>query len=516
MRSSPWSQDGWTTVPADPPAPEPPSSRTAPEAAGWGRPAVGPTLTGRRRRPPFAARNAVLARLLGDPTEEARRLWLRCLDEWARADGEPEPPRDRVVDRFARSDRASVAVLGDPGAGRATQLAVAPVLLAAAGDTDLAVACGDIGAPAGGLRSYEQRLLAPYADYPAPIYGVPGSDDWHDGLAAFMTVFCGAPPDARAPVPARTGPLWKRAVRRLFWRSSPIATPEELAAARWYRDTDDQYAVQPGPYCAVDAGPLRLVLVDTGLTGRVDAEQARWLHEVSTGDRPKILLAARPVFAGARLHRIPIDGGGDLNEIVTEPAYGYVAAIGGGEHNYQRYPVRLRDGRTVQYVVAGAAGAPLSATHRIPDVDRLAPAVFEDDFRCYPLRGDSLARFSRTHRGLLGLGSLAIRPQDATTIMAERIGHPAPRPCPAPDQVPARARRAAGKIYPLPATGQVLPGDPPPALIEPRRPPLFRSVLRIDATADEIVLSCFAATGAGDPVREDQARARRDGAVWRW
>ena len=144
----------------------------------------------------------MLARLLGDPTEEARRLWLRRLDEWARADGEPGPPADRVVDRFAGLDRASVAVLGEPGAGRAAQQAVAPVLLAAAGDTDLAVACGDIGAPAGGLRSYEERLLAPYADYPAPIYGVPGSDDWHDGLAGFMTVFCGAPPDARAPMPA--------------------------------------------------------------------------------------------------------------------------------------------------------------------------------------------------------------------------------------------------------------------------------------------------------------------------
>ena len=65
----------------------------------------------------------------------------------------------------------------------------------------------------------------------------------------------------------------------------------------------------------------------------------------------------------------------------------------------------------------------------------------------------------------------------------------------------------------------MLPADPPPALIEPRRPPLFRSLLRIDATADEIVLSCFAATGARDerePVLEDRVRARREGDVWRW
>jgi hypothetical protein len=517
MRNWPSPRDEQATASADPPpVSDRPSSRVAPAIAGWGRPPTGRTLTGRRRRPPFADRNAVLARLLGDPTDEARRLWLQRIEEWARADGAPAPPADRVVDRFAGLEHASVAVIGDPGAGRAAQQAVAPALMAVAGDTDLAVACGDIGVPAGGLRSYEERLLRPYADYPAPIYGVPGPADWHDGLAGFMTVFCGAPPDAGAPVPADEGPAWARLVRRLFWRRSPTATPEELAAARWYRDTDAQYAVQPGPYCAVDAGPLRLVLVDTGLSGRVDGAQARWLRAVSADDRPKILIAARPVFAGARLHRIPLDDGGDLNEIVTDPAYGYVAAFATGEHNYQRYPVRLRDGRTVQYVVAGAAGAPLSATHRIPNVDRLGPAVSEDDFRCYPLRGDSLARFSTKHRGLLGVGSLAIRPDDATTIMAERIGNRAPRPSTPSADVSKQTRRAAGQIYPLPASGRTLPGDPPPALIEPRRPPLFRSVLRIDASDDEIVLSCFAATGAGEPVLEDRARARRDGLSWRW
>jgi hypothetical protein len=506
-------------VPVDPPVDRwAPSSRTGALAAGWGLTPAGPTLTGRRAGPPFAGRNALLARWLGDPSEEARSEWLRRLDDYARADGAEPPPADRVVRRFAHLDRAAVAVLGDPGAGRAVQDAVAPVLLAAAGDTDLAVACGDIGAPAGGLRSYEDRLLRPYAGYPAPIYAVPGSRDWHDSLVGFMTAFCGVPPDVRAPVPTDPGPAWARLLRRLLWRRSPTATATELAAARSHRNTDAQWAVQPGPYCAIDVGPLRLVLVDTGLTGRIDPVQASWLRTVSACDGPKILLAARPVFSGARLHRIPIEGGGDLNEIVTDPAHGYVAAIGGGDHAYQRYPVLLRDGRVLQYVVAGAAGAPLSATHRIPNVDRLAPAVVEEDFRCYPLRGDSLARFSGRRRGFLGLGSLVVGPDDATTIMAERIGIPPPRPCPPSRDVPARARKAIGGVYPSPAIGGVLPGDPPAALIEPRRPPLFRSILRIDATPDEIILSCVAATGAWTdrPVLEDRARARWGVGGWRW
>ena len=193
-------------MPADPPPPSGPSSRSAPEAAGWGRPPAGPTPTRRRRRPPFAARNAVLARLLGDPTEEARLLWLRRLDEWARTEGVPalRPTGSSTASRGSTARRWPCSATRARAAR--TQNAVAPVLLAAAGDTDLAVACGDIGAPAGGLRTYEERLLAPYADYPAPIYGVPGPADWHDGLAGFMTVFCDAPPDARAPLPAATGP----------------------------------------------------------------------------------------------------------------------------------------------------------------------------------------------------------------------------------------------------------------------------------------------------------------------
>ena len=53
-----------------------------------------------------------------------------------------------------------------------------------------------------------------------------------------------------------------------------------------------------------------------------------------------------------------------------------------------------------------------------------------------------------------------------------------------------------------------------------------RAILRLDseleqfadATDDEIVLSCFAATGAHDvePVVEDRVRARRVGDGWRW
>jgi hypothetical protein len=511
--------------------PEPPGpSRSSLGGAGWGcrTRGVGAGLapvdsrfSWLRPGPLIASRNDVLIRWFGDPTDEQRREWLRRLDEYARAAGEPPPPRDRLISRYADRDRIAVAVLGDPGEGDASQYVVVPVLERVARDTDFAVLCSDVVYPAGGVRAYSDRFYRPYADYPSPIYALPGNHDWYDGLAGFMTTFCDAPPDAGDPLPAVTGPLWRRLLRSLLWRRAPKATVADVADMRWYRDAESQQGGQPGPYCAIDAGPVRLVLIDTGLDGHIDSDQAEWLREVSAGDRPKILLTGRPIYTYASVQASPIEGGGDVNEIVTDPANNYVACIGGDDHNYQRYPVRQPNGRVIQHLVAGGSGAYLSATHQIPNVDQLAPAVHEEDFRCYPLRGDSLAHFSRRYDKLLGFGRgrLVISPEEATTLMAERVGNTPPRVSPA--AVSAQARRAADRIFPLPARGTAPAHNWMSLLFDSNAVPQFKSFLRLDASRGEIVISCWAATGCRehelDPVLEDRVRAVRapDGG-WTW
>src|SRR3954464_4621751 len=97
------------------------------------------------------------------------------------------------------------------------------------------------------------------------------------------------------------------------------------------------------------------------------------------------------------------------------PEAGYIAAIGGDIHNYQRYPVTLPDGRTIQYVVSGGGGAFMHATHQIPLVN--LPRADEHGFRCYPLRGDSLARYAQLwdRRVAGGRGRLALTPQEAAS-----------------------------------------------------------------------------------------------------
>ena len=123
--------------------------------------------------------------------------------------------------------------------------------------------------------------------------------------------------------------------------------------------------------------------------------------------KPKVLLTGKPLGGQASTgpgkidvgHRHGRESGLTVDDIVRDPAHDYVAAIGGDTHNYQRYPVRVGE-RTIQYIVSGGGGALPGATHTIPRSGRprstsarrrRTSASLSEDFRCYPLRGDSLA-----------------------------------------------------------------------------------------------------------------------------
>ena len=100
-------------------------SRTSTTNAGWRceHPGIGAELAPRKNNfswlrpgPLIASRNDVLARWFGDPTDDQRREWLQG------ASG------DRIVSRYADRAEISVALLGDPGEGDASQYVVVPVL----------------------------------------------------------------------------------------------------------------------------------------------------------------------------------------------------------------------------------------------------------------------------------------------------------------------------------------------------------------------------------------------------
>jgi calcineurin-like phosphoesterase family protein len=495
------------------------SSRESTEGAGWAcRPGRFRELVRKRDRPLkwlspkplWQARNDVLARRFGDPTDDRRRAWMEALDA-----GEAD-----LIVQQSEGEHASFLVLGDTGEGDASQFAVVPPLLSRREGAAFLLICSDVIYPAGGIDSYEEKFFRPYEGYDGPIYAIPGNHDWYDDATGFMFWFCGGEDE---PKPSRSRPLSPEWIRDMLWRRAPKADEQAVARMRAMRESPGRRPPQRAPYLAIDAGPLRLVGIDTGIVGDIDRDQGRWLARVSReSDRPKILFTGKPIYVDGQYHPGPIEGGGCVDDIVADPAHNYIAAIGGDIHNYQRYPVH-KDGRTLLYLVSGGGGAFMHETHSIPNIDTCSlEGVGEHRFRCYPLRGDSLSRFSQLYGRKLWLprSLLFIPPDQAAAIVGERIGLAPTRASAHAVRVTMRARLAARVLYALPGRGRRGFHLPFSEWLDWNEPPMFKSFLRIDAGPDEVHIRCFAATGCAgqedDPPVEDSLRARRADGGWEW
>jgi hypothetical protein len=424
-----------------------------PFGAGWER------LLERRKRtrwvnffwispaPLLASVNDKIAKGLDDLVNDVRPRWLAAQRAAGRLGHRP------TVEDHARKERFSFLLLGDPGEQDASQYAVVSPMLAACDDTDFMLIDSDVIYPAGDINDYVDGFFLPYERYRRPIYAIPGNHDWYDGLNGFMFHFCGSEPLPSAAY--RSGSYnWKERLARALWRKpSPPDLPVLLYERRARAQLEQAGAeavwepAQPAPYFTIETPALLIVCIDTGITGKLDREQGDWLRDVSRDPRPKLLVTGKPIYVDGDYHPGEIDWGPDdypgiedelgglrtVDDIVRAPEHRYVAAIGGDVHNYQRYSVLLSDEgppspdfpqgppprddtppelvRRLEYVVSGGGGAYLSATHRFGHVhmepgkepkrdshsaapSNIAP-ITEDGFWCYPLRGDSLARFVR-------------------------------------------------------------------------------------------------------------------------
>jgi hypothetical protein len=376
--------------------------------------------------------------------------------------------------------------------------------------TRFAIIASDVIYPTGSVNEYDTKFFRPYKDYDAPIYAVPGNHDWYDGLGGFMRVFCGVPKLPPHSHPKALSAAWWR---RLLWKNPDVTDERRLAEAERLRSAPAQRTVQPGPYWAIDSGPLRIIGIDTGILGGIDADQAEWLRRVSQGPKPKILVTGKPIYVDDAYHPGTIEGGGTVDDIVRDPACNYVAAIGGDIHNYQHYPVKVGD-RTIQYVVSGGGGAFMHATHTIPRVE--VAGVTEQEFRCYPLRGDCLAFYSRLYGRRLRLRRFfELTGEQAGAVIAARLGVPSKRGTGVPVTwrailvatllgVPSRSRRRSCFRLPVRRVYQ--------RFLSPASasygPPLFKSFLRLDVTPESLRIRCFAATGCREheiaPPLEDE------------
>jgi hypothetical protein len=441
----------------------------------------------------WSARNDPLVRMLGDPTDEQRRQWVA-------AQRERRGTADLTIDRTDLGDSFSCLIAGDTGEGTPPQYAVVPGLLKVGADTAFLVALSDVIYPIGDVNDYIEKFARPYGAYPGPIYAVPGNHDWYDGLGGFMRVFCGAERPASDKLPGHGPKAW---LRDRLWRKPSVLGEKTIEDCRKLRAAFGEPPTLPGPYWMMETGPVRFVGIDTGIRGNLDAVQGDWLREVSRGPKPKILLTGKPLFVDNRRDPGRIDGREfTVDHVVRDPENNYVAAIGGDIHNYQRYPSKVC-GRTIQYVVSGGGGAFMHATHTIPKVD--VAGVSEDDFKCYPLRGDSLAFYSRLYSRKLAFGTnlLQIQPEQASAYMAARCSTDPTR---GGTDRPSLATRMRGNFVGLLPSGRTFHKY----LSEFATwvdPPLFKHFLRLDVSPTDVMIRCFAATGCSaqerDPPVED-------------
>jgi hypothetical protein len=430
------------------------------------------------------SRNDIISKHLYDPVDRARVEWVRLARERVLAEG-GDP--DFVIRRG--DGPFSFLLLGDPGEGDNSQYAVVPSLLAESEGTDFTVICSDVIYPAGELADYRNKFFRPYRNLECPIYAVPGNHDWYDGLHGFMSNLCGI--DA-PQAPLKVGPGARGWLAKRLWRRTNRPTDDDIAAMRVDRSRPTQFCdpAQPGPYWAIDAGPVRIVGIDTGIVGTLDAEQAAWFKRVSYGsERPKILITGKPLIVnGAWISETRRAG---IADVVADPAANYVTAIGGDTHNYQRYPVD-HDGRLVHYVVSGGGGAYTHATHQIPRVE----LVDEKAFKCYPLRSDSLAKFSQLYDAKFagGKGRLTLSSAEAATYLSALLRMPPTREQPVP--LSRRARIAAKLLQPAPAARGFHRFAS--EFFDYNEPPFFKSFLRVDVAEDGLTVRCFGVTGCGN------------------
>jgi hypothetical protein len=483
--------------------------------------------------PLWRSRNQIVSTLLGDPTNDERRRWMkiqRRAGKIPRRAGKVHD--DLVIKEHANLEEFSFLVVGDTGEGDASQFAVVPPLLAAGKDTAFMVICSDVIYPSGDAEDYEEKFYRPYENYPSPIYALPGNHDWYDGLNGFMYHLCDAEvptTQGRWPKPVTAGTsskraLWREPLRRWLWRKPSGIGPTEPTRKQAWRSLPSQRSSQRSPYFAIETGPLLIVGIDTGMGGGIDFEQGEWLRDISLRiDKPKVLLTGKPIYVDGEYHPGVIEDGGTVDEIVRDPRHRYVAAIGGDIHNYQRFRVRVEGrSRPLYYVVSGGGGAYMSATHQIRKVS--LPGIDEEDrdeegkscFVCYPRRGDSLSFYSKLYDRKFGLGKgwLEIPPEEAAAYMGERLGIKPARENDQDAYVSIRARRLAERIFPLPGRGRGPLHHFFSEFFDWNDPPLFKNFLRLDVREDELTICCFAATGCLDheknPPVEDEVRIPLD------
>jgi hypothetical protein len=132
--------------------------------------------------------------------------------------------------------------------------------------------------------------------------------------------------------------------------------------------------------------------------------------------------------------------------------------------------------------------------------------VTESEFRCYPLRSDSLARFSELYDSRLagGRGKLVLSPAEAATYLSGLLHMEPTRESQV--KLSPRAKMAAKLLQPAPAKHGFHRFAS--EFFDWNDPPFFKQFLRLDVDAESLRVRCFGVSGcksaSADPPVEDE------------
>jgi len=264
------------------------------------------------------------------------------------------PPERLAV--IQNSGRIVIHMIGSTGGIRRPelQMRVAQAMIGRFAESDAGTQpaffyhLGDIVFFEGSPSEYQAQFYRPYADYPGPIFAIPGN---HDRLPAFMSNFC-------APAP----------------RITPSAG-----------DTARKAMNQPDVFWTLQAPFVTIIGLYSGRAegGQVDGAQAEWLVDElrqAPADKALIIAAHHAVYSADVAGR----GSGSLQRVL-DSAFELSgrradAVISAHVMNYQRF-TRTVGRHDIPYIIAGAGGYyHLHRMRRQPSGAPLAtPAKLADD-----------------------------------------------------------------------------------------------------------------------------------------
>ncbi len=206
--------------------------------------------------------------------------------------------------------------------------------------------------------------------------------------------------------PLEVGPGLRGKLARVLWRRTMPPEDAELAEMRKARSRQTQMS-RPAAARAL-LGDRHRPAADRGHRHRRRGVDRRGAGGVAAARLVRLRPPEDPRDRQAADRRTatacPTRSARSIDDVVRDPRGRYVMAVGGDTHNYQRYPGEAPR-RAHDPVRGQRRRGRLHARHAPDRARRRGRRRPRSEFKCYPLRSDSLARFSELYDERLARGS---------------------------------------------------------------------------------------------------------------